>query len=125
MYLKENNVKKEAIITLAFVAAMMGSAVPQVYAAQTLAGVISDSMCGRKHMATGKTPAQCVAECVRSNAHYVLVANGRIYTLEGKPQTIAPFAGKHVRINGELKGNTVAIVSIHETKAGMTTGMPM
>jgi hypothetical protein len=125
LHLKENNVKKHATATLALFAAVVIPAVPRVYAAQFLDGVISDSMCGRKHMIAGKTPAQCVAECIRNNSRYVLVTKDKIYTLEGKPQAVAPFSGKHVLIDGTLKGNTVTVASIHEVKAGIPAGMPM
>ena len=125
LHLKENNVKKHAIATLALFAAVTIPAVPRVYAAQPLDGVISDSMCGRKHMIAGKTPAQCVAECIRNNSRYVLVTNGKIYTLAGKLQAVAPFAGKHVHIEGTLNGNTVTVASIHEVNTGMPAGMRM
>jgi hypothetical protein len=125
LHLKENNVKKHAIATLALFAAVVIPAVPRVYAAEPLDGVISDSMCGRKHMIAGKTPAQCVAECIRNNSRYVLVTKDKIYALEGKPQTVAPFSGKHVHIDGTLNGNTVTVASIHEVKTGMPADMPM
>ena len=125
LHLKENNLKKHAIATLALFAAVTIPAVPRVYAAQPLDGVISDSMCGRKHMIAGKTPAQCVAECTRNNSRYVLVTKDKIYTLEGKLQTVAPFSGKHVHIDGTLNGNTVTVASIHEVNTGMPAGMPM
>ena len=120
--------KKHAIATLALFAAVVIPAVPQVYAAhaaEPLDGVISDSMCGRKHMIAGKTPAQCVAECIRNNSRYVLVTKDKIYTLEGQLQTIALFSGKHVHIDGKLNGNTVTVASIHEVNTGMPAGMRM
>lgn len=125
LHLEENNVQKNAITTLALFAALVIPAVPRLYAAQPLDGVISDSMCGRKHMTVGKTPAQCVAECIRNNSRYILVTKDKMYTLEGKPQTVAPFAGKHVHIDGTLNGNTIRVASIHEMKSGMPADMPM
>ncbi len=125
LHLKENNVKIHAIATLALFAAVVIPAVPRVYAAQPLDGVISDSMCGRKHMTAGKTPAQCVAECTRNNSRYVLVTKDKIYMLAGKHAVLAPFAGKHVRVEGSVKGNAITVTAVHDAMANMPAGMPM
>jgi hypothetical protein len=110
--------KKALIVTFALLSVAMIPEIRQVQAAtQTLDGVISDSMCGKKHMVPGKTDAQCIEECVKANSSYVLVTSNKIYTLAGKPQTIAPFAGKHVHIDGMLKDNTIMVASIHEMKS--------
>ena len=114
------------ILVLAILSAGMIPAVQQVYAApKTIEGVVSDTMCGKKHMLPGKTDAQCIQECIKSGSSYALVAGDKVYTLAGKPQTIAPFAGKHVRIEGDLKGNAITFTSIHEGKAKMPSAMPM
>jgi len=118
-------VKKNLIPALAVLAIATLPAVTQVYASQPVEGVISDSMCGKKHMATGKTPAQCVEECIRNNSHYVLVARDKIYNLTGKLQVVAPFAGKRVRIEGALDGNRVKVEAIQEIKSEMPANMPM
>lgn len=118
--------KKNAISILAFVAAVTISAVPQSYAAQSLDGIVSDSMCVKKHMTAGKTPAQCVAECIRNNnSHYVLVTNDKTYALTGKLQTVAPFAGRHVHVDGVVNGNTIIVTSVHEMGSRMPATMPM
>jgi len=118
-------VKKNLIPALAILAVATFPAVTRVYASQPVEGVISDSMCGRKHMATGKTPAQCVKECIRNNAHYVLVTKDKIYDLTGKPQAIAPLAGKRVRIEGALDRDTVKVEAVQEIKPEMPANMPM
>ena len=117
--------KKPLIPALAVLAIAIFPAVSRVYASQLLEGVISDSMCGRKHMETGKTPAQCVAECIRKNSHYVLVTKDKIYNLTGKPQTVAAFAGKRVRIEGALDRDTVKVEAVQEIKPEMPANMPM
>jgi hypothetical protein len=53
------------------------------------------------------------------------VAGDKVYTLAGKPQAIAPFAGKHVHIEGDLKNDTLTVTSIHEATAEMHHDMPM
>ena len=113
--------KKTATLTLALLSAIMIPALQQVHAAsQPFDGVISDSMCGKKHtMAAGKTDAQCVQECIKSGSSYALVAGSKVYTLAAKPQTIAPFAGKQVHIEGDVKGNTIKVTSISEMPKNM------
>jgi hypothetical protein len=105
---------KSPILTLALLSAIMISATQPVYAAaQTIDGVVSDTMCGKKHMLPGKTDAQCIQECVKGNVSYALVTGANVYTLAGKPQTIGAFAGKHVHVVGDLKNNTLTVKSMH------------
>ena len=118
--------RKKPILTLAILSVTMIPAIQQVHAAtKTIEGVVSDTMCGKKHMLPGKTDAQCIQECIKSRSSYALVVGDKVYTLAGKPQAIALFAGKHVKIEGDLKGNTITFTSIHEGKAKMSDEMPM
>ena len=115
--------RKTPVLTLALMLAFMIPAIQQLHAApQTIDGVITDSMCGKKHMLPGKTDAQCVQECIKGGSNYALVVGDKVYTLAAKPQTIAPFAGKRVHIEGSLKDNTITINSIAEA---MPKGMKM
>ncbi len=112
--------KKTATLTLALLSAIMIPAIQQVNAAsQPIDGVISASMCGKKHMIPGKTDAQCVQECIKNGSSYTLVVGTKVYTLAAKPQTIAPFAGKQVHIEGDVKGNTITVTSISEMPKNM------
>ncbi len=118
--------RKPSILTLAFLSAIMISAIQPVRAAaQTIDGVVSDTMCGKKHMIAGKSAAECIQVCIKEGSSYALVSGAKVYTLAGKPQTIAPFAGKHVHIEGDLKNNTLTVTSIHEAMAEMHHDMPM
>jgi hypothetical protein len=56
---------------------------------------------------------------VTGGSSYTLVAGAKVYTLAAKPQTIAPFAGKEVHIEGDVKGNTITITSISEMPNNM------
>ena len=115
--------RKTPFLVLALTSAIMIPAIQQLHAAsQSIDGIVSDSMCGKKHMMPGKTDAQCVQECIKSGSSYALVAGAKVYMLAGKPQTIAPFAGKRVHIQGDLKDNTITITSITEA---MPQGMKM
>jgi hypothetical protein len=82
-------------------------------AAQNFEGVVSDSMCEKKHMMPGKSDADCIAECVKAGSAYVLVANNKAYTLTAKAGVLAAYAGKHVKVQGELKNNTITVAAIH------------
>ncbi len=107
--------RKSTFFTIALLSVILIPTVQKVYAAtQTIDGVVSDTMCGTKHMLPGKTDAQCIQECTKGKANYALVTSAKIYTLAGKPLTIAPFAGKQVHIEGELKDKTITVISIHE-----------
>ena len=115
--------KKSSILALALMSGIMVPAIQQLHAAsQTVDGIVSDSMCGKKHMMPGKTDAKCIQECVKSGSSYALVVGDKVYTLAGKPQTIAPFAGKRVHVEGDIKDKTITITSISEA---MPKGMKM
>ncbi len=112
--------RKTPILNLALLSAVMIPAIKQVHAAsQTIDGVVSDTMCGKKHMLAGKTAAECVQVCIKDKANFALVAGDKVYTLAGKPQTLAPFAGKQVRIQGNLENNTITVISIRAMQNNM------
>jgi hypothetical protein len=81
-------------------------------ATQSFTGVISDSMCKQKHMLPGKTDAQCVEECVKAGASYVLVSGGKVYTLSARKELIAPFAGKKAQVQGNLQRTSITVTAI-------------
>ena len=118
--------RKTSMFTLALISAIMLSVPQQVHAAAPgVDGVISDTMCGRNHMLPGKTDAECIQECMTGKVGYALLAGSNIYTLAGRPQTIAPFAGKHVHVEGTIKDKTLTVTSIHELQAEMQPEMDM
>ncbi len=106
--------RKTSILTLALLSAVLIPTAWQVYAAaSTINGVVSDTKCGRKHL-PGKTDAQCIQECLKRKASYALVVGANVYTLAGKPQAFAPFACKHVKVEGTFKELLLTVISIHE-----------
>jgi hypothetical protein len=115
LYSTEETMRKTLIFTLTVLSAIMIPAIQQVYAAaQNFDGVVSDTMCGKKHMLAGKSAAECIRICVKGGSSYALVVGDKVYTLSAKPQTLAPVAGKHVHIEGSLKDNKITIFSIVE-----------
>lgn len=108
---------KSLIFILILLTVALIPANQQVYAAvSTIDGIVSDTKCGRKHMLPGKTDAQCIQECLKDKASYALVVGANVYTLTGKPETIAPFACKHVKVVGTVRQLTLTVISIHEMK---------
>lgn len=101
-------------------AALSITLVPTVHAGHVsdnaIDGVVSDTMCGRTHMSPGKTDAQCVEECTKGSASYSLVTTAKVFMLEGKPLSIAPFAGKRVHIVGTLKDDSIIVTSIRAAR---------
>lgn len=75
-------------------------------------GTVSDAMCEKKHMMAGKSDGACTHECVKAGSAYVLVSEGKVYSLAAKPGQLDSFAGKKVRVQGELKENTITVSSI-------------
>lgn len=83
---------------------------------QTLTGVISDSMCGRKHMMPGKTDAQCTHECIKAKSKYALVTADKVYTLEGSATEFDKLAGKQVQVTGDVQGTNLKVSKISSAK---------
>lgn len=87
-------------------------------AEQTWTGTISDSMCGASHQARSRsenlTDRQCVIECIKALAAYVLVdANGKVLPIKNQDFPGLPFrAGRQVKITGELSGGGIVISSL-------------
>ena len=110
--------KKSIIVSLTAFLVLAASAARNSYSApQRFDGVVSDSMCGKTHMIPGKSDAQCVQECIKAGSKYVLVAGSKVYTLNAKAQTLAPFAGMYVKVQGDLKGSEIGVQTIHESTA--------
>jgi len=49
-----------------------------------LTGIVSDAMCGATHMMKDKPAAERLRYCVKQGAKYALVADKKVYTLEGQ-----------------------------------------
>src|SRR5205809_415442 len=81
----------------------------------TVMGYISDSMCGASHAklagSRGLTDRQCVIECIRSLANYVVVdENNKIVPILNQDFPGLPYhAGRHVKVQGELKRDGIIL----------------
>lgn len=83
---------------------------------KTLTGVISDTMCGAKHMEKNKTAAECTRECIKNGSDYALVVGKNVYTLKGDKDQLDKLAGKGAVVRGTVEGSTITVKSVHSSK---------
>lgn len=90
--------------------------IPSLAATTTLTGVVTDDMCGQKHMMPGKSDAECTRACVKAGAKFAVFAGGKLYVLDGKASEVSALAGKKASVSGDLKGNILTVTSIAAAK---------
>jgi hypothetical protein len=89
-----------------------------IWAAQTLSGEISDSMCGASHAGMGemgKNPKECTTGCVKAGGKYVFVSNGKVYGIQNQDfGTLAANAGAKVQVTGDVDkdGKSITLTKI-------------
>jgi hypothetical protein len=91
-------------------------AIPAMAATTTVTGIITDDMCGKKHMMPGKPDAECVRACVKEGAKFAVMSNGKMYILSGKSSEVSALAGKKATVKGELNGTTLTVASVAAAK---------
>lgn len=82
----------------------------------TLTGILTDDMCTQKHMMPGKPNADCVRECIKHGAKYVVVADGKVVELKGKQEQLSELAGKKIKVTGDLTGKALTVSSVEAAK---------
>lgn len=112
--------KKLSSVTIIAAALTVASAFAQTSAkptaGKTLTGVVSDSMCGAKHMAKDKSAADCTRECVKGGTDYALVVAAKVYPLKGDKTEIDKYAGQRATVKGTLDGTSINVQSITAAK---------
>lgn len=91
-----------------------------------LAGVITDSMCGAKHMIAGDD-AKCVRTCVKGGSHFALLVGDKVYQLNGHEGELDKLAGKRANVAGALNADgalEVASVTLVADKASSAAASP-
>jgi hypothetical protein len=83
---------------------------------KTLAGIVSDAMCGATHMMKDKPAAECLRYCVNQGTKYALVADKKVYTLEGHEAELDKYAAQKVTVKGTLKGEILTVESLIPAK---------
>lgn len=79
-------------------------------------GWISDDMCGTQGAHDGA--AECTAKCVKEHgAKYVFVndSDKKVYVIDAQDK-VAPHAGHHVTVKGNVEGNTLKLTSVEMAK---------
>jgi len=89
-----------------------GGAVSLFGSPQTVEGVISDTMCCKKHMLPGKPDAECIKECVGGNTKFALLVGHKVYALSGPAGEFQKYAGKKVRVTGDVTRDAISVSTI-------------
>lgn len=80
-------------------------------------GTVTDDMCARKHtMMSGKPDSDCVHACVKAGRKHALIIGDKLYTVEGQRAEVDQFAGKRVRVTGDLDGAVVHVATVEAAK---------
>jgi hypothetical protein len=102
-------------------AALGGALIPASFAAkaQSFTGIVSDAMCGAKHMMPGDD-AGCLRACVQKGSKYALVVGDKVYTLDVKDKAtldqLDKLAAAKATVKGEADGDTIEVSSVAATK---------
>ncbi|MFB3916165.1 MAG: hypothetical protein ACE14M_05520 [Terriglobales bacterium] len=111
------NFRKVTLAFVVLVALVMTVAIMAAAATQTLTGVVTDDMCGKKHtMMPGKPDSECIRACIKAGSKYALLSGGKVYALKGDAKQFDLLAGKKVKVSGDVSGTSVAVSSIAEAK---------
>lgn len=100
-------------------------------AQQTFSGRLSDSMCGASHLAKAAagslTERQCIFECIRALAKFVLVdQNNQVIPIANQDVAGLPlYAGRLVRLIGERKGDAIVVSKVEAIPAHLHLGHVM
>jgi len=90
-------------------------ALPAFAADKTIAGKVSDAMCGVKHQMPGDD-AGCTRACVKNGSKYALVVGDKVYTLQTTDKStldkLNDLAGANAKVTGEVSGDTITVKSV-------------
>ena len=94
---------------------------PSAFAAkaETFTGVVSDAMCGAKHMMEGDGAA-CLRACVRKGSKYALIVGDKVYTLDTSNQAtidqLDKLADQKAQVKGQVNGEAIEVSSVAPAK---------
>jgi hypothetical protein len=82
---------------------------------ETFTGVVSDSMCGAKHMMPGDAVG-CAHACLKQGSKYALVVGDKVYTLETSDKVATEELDKRIgqtaKVSGTANGDTIQVNSV-------------
>jgi hypothetical protein len=112
---------KHVFALFAVLAFLGGGARSHLEAQQSFTGRLSDNLCGASHQsrAAGDTDRQCLLACIKALEKYVLVdRDGRVVPIANQDAMGLPlYAGRPVRITGELSGDAILVARIEAIPA--------
>ena len=86
---------------------------------QSFTGIVSDAMCGKKHMMEGD-PAACLRACVQKGSKYALVVGDKVYTLDTQDKatlaTLDKLASQKATVKGHADGDEIEVSSVSAAK---------
>jgi len=99
---------KKAAVGLAFtVAVALGG---------SWTGYVSESKCGAAHQDGSAASVKCVTKCIKGGAKPVLVVDGKVIKIANPDKVAEKFYGLKVKVDGDMKDDTVTIASIDAAK---------
>lgn len=84
------------------------------FAAQTWAGEITASMCGKSHM-----DSKCIQNCIKAGEKYVFVSKGKVHEIQNQDfAELEKHAGHPVKLTGTLSsdGKSVTVSKVEMTR---------
>jgi hypothetical protein len=105
----------KAITTVAIFT--LGAASLFAQAIRTIAGTVTNAMCGAHHMMKNATAAECTRACIKQGADFALASGGKVYILKGGKSQFDKVAGQSVSVKGKVNGNTISVDSIEAAKS--------
>jgi len=111
----------------ALIALAIAASASPAGAQQTFTGRISDSACGAAHQKKDHTDRECLFACINALAKYVLVdADGRAIPIANQDAMGLPlYAGRPVKVTGELKDGAVVVAKVEAIPAHLHIGHVM
>ncbi len=96
--------------------AMLSVPLSAARAADTFAGVITETMCGIKPhiMFKGRTPAECVKLCTERGPNFYSLSDGTRVMKLSDQKNAAKYPARNVKVSGtyDEKTNTIRVISI-------------
>ena len=102
--------KMIGVVVTAVLFAGLAAAQPPKAKKQSWSGVVTDSMCGAKHMMANA--ADCTRACVKQGSSYALLVGDQVYTLKGHEAEVDKLASQKATVTGTLDGTTIQVASV-------------
>jgi len=87
--------------------------------AHTFTGIVTDAMCGAKHMMEGDSVA-CLRACVQKGSKYALIVGDEVYALDTEDKaalaTLDQLADQKATVTGQANGDEIEVSSVSPAK---------